>query len=128
LQYSDTDRSENVRRVGEIARLFCDAGLIVVASLISPFQKDREFVRNLHLQAGLAFIEVYVKCPLEIAEARDPKGLYQMARAGHIKNFTGIDSTYELPVAPDFVADSVIEKMDVCATNLLKHLENDVRF
>jgi adenylylsulfate kinase len=97
LGFSAEDRAENIRRIGEVAKLFADAGIIAVTSFISPYRADRDLVRKLHADAGLPFIEVYVQCPLEVAEERDPKGLYKKARAGEIKGFTGIDDPYEEP-------------------------------
>lgn len=101
LGFSEEDRKENIRRIGEIAKLFSDAGAIALSSFISPYKADRDEVRALHEAAGLAFVEVYVDCELSVAEKRDPKGLYKRARAGEIKNFTGIDDPYEPPVAPE---------------------------
>ncbi len=97
LGFSEQDRKENIRRIGEVAKLFGDAGVISLSSFISPYKIDRDEVRQLHDQAGLEFIEVFVDCSLEEAEKRDPKGLYKKARAGEIKNFTGIDDPYEVP-------------------------------
>ena len=98
LGFSEEDRHENIRRIGEVAKLFCDAGTIALSSFISPYRVDRNRVRELHEAAGLPFIEVFVDCSLEVAEERDPKGLYKKARAGEIKGFTGIDDPYETPV------------------------------
>lgn len=97
LGFSEEDRAENIRRVGEISKLFVDSGVLVLSSFISPYLRDRELVRQIHEEAGMAFIEVFVDCSLEAAESRDPKGLYKKARAGEIKNFTGIDDPYEAP-------------------------------
>jgi adenylylsulfate kinase len=97
LGFSAEDRTENIRRIGEVAKLFSDAGIITLASFISPYLADRGNVRRLHVGAGIAFVEVFVDCSLASAEARDPKGLYKKARAGEIKNFTGIDDPYEAP-------------------------------
>jgi len=97
LGFSEEDRRENIRRIGEVAKLFNDAGFISLSSFISPYQRDRDEVRKLHEDAGLVFIEVFVDCRLEVAEQRDPKGLYKKARAGKIKGFTGIDDPYEAP-------------------------------
>lgn len=101
LGFSAEDRTENIRRVGEVSKLFVDAGLIVLSSFISPYREDRDAVRKLHEDAGMPFIEIFVDCSLEAAEARDPKGLYKKARAGEIKNFTGIDDPYEAPERPE---------------------------
>ena len=101
LGFSAEDRAENIRRIGEIAKLFVDSSLIVLSSFISPYRKDRGQVRKLHDEAGFEFVEVFVDCSLETAEQRDPKGLYKKARAGEIKNFTGIDDPYEAPENPE---------------------------
>lgn len=101
LGFSAEDRTENIRRIGEIAKLFVDSGVISLSSFISPYRADRDNVRELHKDAGLDFIEVFVDCSLEEAERRDPKGLYKKARAGEIKNFTGIDDPYEAPENPE---------------------------
>jgi adenylylsulfate kinase len=98
LGFSAEDRTENIRRIGEVAKLFSDAGIITLASFISPYLADRDNVRQLHVSADIAFVEVFVDCSLASAEARDPKGLYKKARAGEIKNFTGIDDPYEAPI------------------------------
>lgn len=97
LGFSEPDRKENIRRIGEVAKLFGDAGVISLSSFISPYKADRDEVRRLHEQAEIQFIEVFVDCSLAVAEKRDPKGLYKKARAGEIKNFTGIDDPYEAP-------------------------------
>ncbi|KGE05382.1 adenylyl-sulfate kinase [Pseudohaliea rubra] len=101
LGFNAEDRAENIRRVGEVAKLFVDCGAVALSSFISPYAADRDKVRALHEEAGLPFIEVFVDCSLEAAEARDPKGLYKKARAGEIKNFTGIDDPYEAPANPE---------------------------
>jgi bifunctional enzyme CysN/CysC len=103
LGFSAEDRAENVRRVGEIAKLMADAGLVSVVSLVSPYRVDRDRVRAAHAEAGLPFVEVFVDTPLEICEARDPKGMYAKARAGEITGFTGIDDPYEAPQSPDLL-------------------------
>ena len=98
LGFSAADRAENIRRIGEIAKLFNEAGVITLASFISPYRADRDQVRRIHQEMGLAFVEIFVDCDLASAEKRDPKGLYKKARAGEIKNFTGLDDPYEAPV------------------------------
>ena len=103
LGFSDDDRRENIRRVGEVARLMADAGVVVLVPVISPFRDARDRVRTMHAAAGLSFFEVFVDTPLDECERRDPKGMYQRARRGDITNFTGIDSPYEAPVSPDLV-------------------------
>lgn len=106
LGFSAEDRTENIRRIGEIAKLMVDTGVIVLSSFISPYREDRDLVRQLHDDAGMTFIECHVHAPLEEAEARDPKGLYKKARAGEIRNFTGIDAPYETPVKPEIVLET----------------------
>jgi len=101
LGFSAADRAENIRRVGEVARLFADAGVIALVPVISPYRADRERARAAHVAAGLPFLEVFVDTPLEVCEARDPKGLYAKARRGELRGFTGIDDPYEAPVAPE---------------------------
>lgn len=101
LGFSDHDRQENIRRIGEVGKLFVDGGVIVLAAFISPFRSDRQRARNL-VEPG-DFVEVYCKCALDVCEQRDPKGLYKRARAGVIKDFTGIDSPYESPIKPELV-------------------------
>jgi adenylylsulfate kinase len=101
LGFSEEDRKENIRRIGEIAKLFGDAGTIALSSFISPYKDDRDEVRKLHEAANLKFVEVFVDCSLAVAESRDPKGLYKKARAGEIKHFTGIDDPYEAPLNPE---------------------------
>jgi adenylylsulfate kinase len=106
LGFSAEDRTENIRRIGEISKLFVDAGVIVLSSFVSPYRADRDLVRKLHADGGIDFIEVYVNVPLEEAEKRDPKGLYKKARAGEIKNFTGISDPYEAPNAPELLLNT----------------------
>jgi adenylyl-sulfate kinase len=103
LGFSAADRTENVRRAAEVARLFADAGLVSLVPLISPFRADRDRARAVHAEAGLPFIEVFVDTPLDECERRDPKGLYAKARAGELRGFTGIDDPYEPPVSADLV-------------------------
>ncbi|AIY64146.1 adenylyl-sulfate kinase [Pseudoalteromonas piratica] len=104
LGFTDEDRQENIRRVGEVAKLMVDAGLVVLSAFISPFQAERKMVREL-VEDG-EFIEVFLDTPLAVCETRDPKGLYKKARAGEIKNFTGIDSTYEAPENAEIILDT----------------------
>ncbi|MCK5769030.1 adenylyl-sulfate kinase [Algiphilus sp.] len=101
LGFSAEDRAENIRRIGEVAKLFVDSGQIALSSFVSPYRADRDKVRALHDESGMDFIEIFVDCPLSTAEERDPKGLYKKARAGEIKNFTGIDDPYEAPEKPE---------------------------
>jgi bifunctional enzyme CysN/CysC len=101
LAFSAEDRAENVRRVGEVARLMADAGLVVLVPVIAPYRADRDRVRTAHAAAGLEFLEVFVDTPLDECERRDPKGLYRKARAGELRDFTGIDAPYEPPLSPE---------------------------
>nr|WP_317045685.1 adenylyl-sulfate kinase [Algoriphagus aquimarinus] len=117
LGFSPQDRVENIRRVGEVARLMMEAGLIVIAAFISPMEKEREMLRK--YIGSDAFFEIHVNCPLEKCQARDPKGLYKKVRAGLIKNFTGIDAPYEIPAHP---ALTVNTEQETIATSLEKVL------
>ena len=101
LGFSAADRAENVRRIAEVARLFADAGVIVLVPVISPYRDGRDHARRLHEEAGLPFIEVFVDTPIDVCEARDPKGLYAKARAGELTGFTGVDDPYEPPLHPN---------------------------
>ncbi|XP_073697889.1 bifunctional 3'-phosphoadenosine 5'-phosphosulfate synthase 1-like [Garra rufa] len=112
LGFSPEDREENIRRIAEVAKLFADAGLVCIASFISPYSRDRLNARKIHEAAGLPFFEVFVDAPLDVCEQRDVKGLYKRARAGEIRGFTGIDSEYEKPEAPELVL-----KTDSCSVN-----------
>ena len=103
--FSPEDREENIRRIGEVSKLFADAGVITFTSFISPYRKDRDQARKIHEEAGLPFVEVFVSAPLEVCEQRDPKGLYQKAREGKIPEFTGISAPYEEPLKPEIVLD-----------------------
>lgn len=122
LGFDDNDREENIRRVGEVARLMVDAGLLVLVSFISPFQADRQRIRD-RVEAG-EFIEIFVDTPLEVCESRDPKGLYQKARAGDIPNFTGIDSPYEAPSQPEVHLNSGTDSVETCVRKILDALKN----
>jgi len=121
LGFSAEDRAENIRRIGEVAKLFTDAGVIAITSFISPYRKDRDAVRA-SLKPG-EFIEVYVNVSLEGAEKRDPKGLYKKARAGQIKGFTGIDDPYEAPEKAEIVIDTERTSAADAATQILNYLE-----
>ncbi|KAJ1559597.1 Adenylyl-sulfate kinase, partial [Nowakowskiella sp. JEL0078] len=101
LGFSQQDREENIRRISEVAKLFADSTVIALTSFISPYKADRDIARKLHEDSGLPFVEVFVDVPIEVAEKRDPKGLYKKARAGEIKHFTGIDAPYEAPESPE---------------------------
>ncbi|MBK9127044.1 MAG: adenylyl-sulfate kinase [Phycisphaerales bacterium] len=106
LGFSPDDRVENIRRIGEVAKLFADAGVITCTSFISPYRADRDQARQVHEAAGLPFIEVFVKASVEVCETRDPKGLYRKAKAGEIKEFTGVSAPYEEPLRPELVIDT----------------------
>lgn len=121
LGFSAKDRQENIRRIGETARLFMDAGIIVLTAFISPFRADRELVRAL-VQPG-DFIEVYCNATLHVCENRDPKGLYKKARRGDIPEFTGISSPYEAPLKPEIEVFTGRENLDVCVAQVIDHLD-----
>ncbi|MGB9358648.1 MAG: adenylyl-sulfate kinase [Acidimicrobiia bacterium] len=119
LGFSADDRTENVRRNGEVARLMADAGLVVLVPVISPYQRDRDTVRAAHERAGIPFVEVYIATSIDVCEARDPKGLYARARAGDLPNFTGIDDPYEEPVDPDLRVDAGSLSPEAAATAII---------
>ncbi|MCP3676518.1 MAG: adenylyl-sulfate kinase [Deltaproteobacteria bacterium] len=121
LSFSPEDRSENIRRIGEVAKLFCDANLITIASFISPYRQDREKARA--IQGEGEFVEVFVKCPLAVCEERDTKGLYKRAREGEVEAFTGISAPYEEPDCPEVVVDTSIMTLDECVREILTYLE-----
>ena len=120
LGFSPEDRQENIRRIGEVAKLFADAGLITTTAFISPYRQDRDAVRD--IMPPDRFIEVFVDCPLEVCENRDPKGLYKKARAGELKGFTGIDAPYEAPQNPELVVNT--NEIDVagCTEQVIAYL------
>ena len=103
LGFSAEDREENIRRIGEVAKLFADAGLVTMTSFISPYRRDRDLARRIHEEAGIRFIEIFVDTPVDVCEQRDPKGLYQTARKGELKGFTGVDDPYEPPLRPEMI-------------------------
>lgn len=119
LGFGAAERSENVRRVGEVARLFADAGVVTLVPLISPYRADRERARAAHDAAGLRFVEVFVNTPIDECERRDPKGLYAKARAGEIIGFTGIDDPYEPPTSPDLELTPALATVEDCARAVL---------
>lgn len=121
LGFSDSDRVENIRRISECARLFVDAGLIVIAAFISPFEKERAYARGL-LEEG-EFIEVHLCTPIEECERRDPKGLYKKARSGEIRDFTGIDSEYEAPKTPEITLDSALLDIESAVESIIDFME-----
>ena len=120
LGFTDADRVENIRRIGEVARLMVDSGLIVLTAFISPFRAERQMARGLLDENE--FLEVFVETPLRVAEERDPKGLYKKARRGELKNFTGIDSPYEEPEAPEILIDTSALSAEQCAERVISML------
>jgi adenylylsulfate kinase len=122
LGFSPEDRAENIRRIGEVARLFADAGVLTFTSFISPYRADRDAARAIHQQTGLPFIEVFVRTPVETCEQRDPKGLYAKARAGQVKEFTGVSAPYEEPLRPELILDTTELSPVQAAAAILDHL------
>ncbi|WP_163183718.1 adenylyl-sulfate kinase [Neobacillus sedimentimangrovi] len=122
LQFNKEDRRENIRRIGEVAKLFVDSGQIVSAAFISPYLADRQLVRNM-FEPG-EFIEIYLNCPIQVCEERDPKGLYEKARKGEISEFTGISSPYEIPQHPEIIIESNRESMEEAVHKIITYLED----
>ncbi|CAL9733797.1 adenylyl-sulfate kinase [Monosporozyma servazzii] len=122
LGFSVEDRNENVRRIGEVSRLFADSCSTSITSFISPYRVDRDRARQLHEEAGLRFIEVFVDVPLEIAEQRDPKGLYKKARNGVIKDFTGVSAPYEAPISPEVHLRTDLKSIEECVEIIYQYL------
>lgn len=124
LGFSPEDRTENIRRIGEVAKLFADTGVLTFTSFISPYRADRDLVRQQHVEGNLPFIEVYVRASLDTCEERDPKGLYKKARAGEIPEFTGISAPYEEPLKPELVLENDGSKsVQQCAADVIAYLE-----
>ncbi len=123
LGFSAADREENIRRIGEVAKLFADCGIITMTSFISPYRKDRDAVRALHAEGKLPFIEIHANTPIETCEQRDPKGLYKKARAGQLKGFTGVDDPYEPPLTPELTIDATSTSPQQATVILLQYLE-----
>lgn len=121
LGFSEEDRKENLRRIGEVAKLFIDAGTIVIAAFISPHAQDRQMVRDLFDEGD--FIEVYIDCSLSACEERDPKGLYKKARAGQIPNFTGVSAPYEAPQQPELTLDTEHQSVEQCVAKVMAKLD-----
>lgn len=121
LGFADHDRIENIRRIGEVSRLFVDAGMVTLTAFISPFKRDRDMVRSL-FPAG-EFVEIYVKASLEACEKRDPKGLYEKVRKGEISQFTGVDSPYEAPVSPELVVDTEKQTVEEAVDAIVGYLK-----
>lgn len=124
LGFSKEDRVENIRRIAEISKLFVDSGVITIATFISPFINDREAVRELLKED---FIEVYIDCPIEVCENRDPKGIYKKAREGEIKDFTGIDSPYEAPVNPEVTVQTHLNSLEECVSKIIDYLKTSLK-
>lgn len=123
LGFSFDDREENIRRIGEVAKLLNDCGGLAITAFISPYRSSRDLARKEHKKAGLEFYEVYTDVSLEVAEQRDPKGLYKKARAGEIKNFTGIDDPYEAPIRPDLILRTDKYDVNECVAQCVEFLE-----
>ena len=123
LGFSADEREENIRRVAEVAKLFADAGLIVITSFISPYRRERDFARRIHKDAGLHFTEIYIDTPIDICEARDPKCLYAKARRGELRGVTGIDDPYEPPLHPECIVKTVESSPDDIARHMIAFLE-----
>ena len=123
LGFSTEDRKENIRRIGEVSKLFVDAGAFVSTAFISPYREDRDMVRQ--LVSDGEFIEIYVNAPLDVCEERDPKGLYKKARAGEIKNFTGIDDPYEAPQNAELTIYTGEKTLEECAAEVISYLESN---
>jgi adenylylsulfate kinase len=121
LGFSDADRTENIRRIGEVSKLMLDAGIVVMTAFISPFRKDRQIVREL-VTAG-DFIEIYCKASLSVCEERDPKGLYKKARAGQIPQFTGVSSPYEAPEKPELTVDTGNRSVAECVEQVIRYMQ-----
>jgi adenylylsulfate kinase len=120
LGFSDEDRKENIRRIVEVAKLFVDAGIVVLAAFITPFREQRAYIRNQF--KGMQYLEVYVKCDIEECLLRDPKGLYEKAKSGLIKNYTGISSPFEEPDNPDLIIDTTILGIEDSVDRVLEHI------
>src|ERR1051326_3410360 len=120
LGFSPEDRKENIRRIGEVAKLFVDAGTVVLTAFISPYREDRETVRSLFNENE--FIEIYLRCPLKVCEERDVKGLYKKARAGEIKEFTGISAPYEEPDNPELIVETNHSSLDSTVNNIINYI------
>jgi len=122
LGFSLADRTENIRRIAEVSKLMLDAGLIIISAFISPFHADREMVKE--IVGEDRFTEIFINCPLEICEKRDTKGLYKKARQGFIRDFTGIDSPYEVPENPDLIVHTHKESVDESLSKIINHVES----
>ena len=123
LSFTPEDRTENIRRIGEVTKLFVDAGVIIFTAFISPYKKDRDAVRRLFPKGE--FIEVHVKCSLEECERRDPKGWYKKAKAGEINNYTGVSSPYEVPEKPELILETDKYSVNECVDKIIAYLKKD---
>ena len=128
LGFSPEDREENIRRVAEVAKLLSDAGVIAITAFISPYRRDRRRAREIALEAGGEFIEVFVDAPLEVCERRDAKGLYKRARAGEIRDFTGISAPYEAPADPELTVRTDQLNLEECVARIVEYLRNFLRW
>lgn len=124
LGFSPEDRAENLRRIGEMIKLFLDAGVVVLAAFVSPTKKDRERIRNIVSEKD--FIEIYCRCPVEICESRDPKGMYKKARAGEIKNYTGVSAPYEEPEKPSLIIDTHLLTVEESVKKVLDLIKDKI--
>ncbi len=122
LGFSADDRAENIRRIGEVAKLFADAGIITMTSFISPYRADRDKVRDLHEETGIPFLEIFTDTPIGVCEERDPKGLYRRARSGELKLFTGVDDPYEAPLNPELILQPQRMSAPECALIVMQDL------
>ncbi|KAJ1949295.1 Adenylyl-sulfate kinase [Linderina pennispora] len=123
LGFSPEDRTENIRRIAEVSKLFADSTAVAITSFISPYKADRDTARQLHADAGIPFVEVYADVPVSVAEERDPKGLYKKARAGEIKEFTGISAPYEAPEAPEIHIRTDLKSVEEAVAEITAYLE-----
>ncbi len=128
LGFSPEDRTENIRRIGEVSKLFADAGVLSIASFISPYAEDRDQVRALHAQNDVPFFECHIDCSLEAAEERDPKGLYKKARSGEIKGFTGIDAPYEEPTNAELHIKTHEDDLETCVAKVIEFIDEQNLF
>lgn len=124
LGFSPNDRAENIRRIGEVALLYADTGIIAITSFISPYREDRDLVRERHNDLGIPFIEIFIDAPLNVCEERDPKGLFKKARQGELKDFTGIDAPYEKPIVPDMVLNTEQLTPEQTAEQIIEYLHS----
>lgn len=125
LGFSEEDREENIRRIGEVAKLFADCGIIALTSFISPYRRDRDLAREIHMRDGLNFVEIFVDTPIGICEKRDPKGLYKKARLGEIIGFTGVNDPYEAPINPEMIIRTDEYPPNIITAQILSYLKNN---